>query len=80
MELVPVTTATDIGLAAILRGMLESAGIEAVVQDIGLNSVYPNIPGLSGFQILVPEDDAARARDLLDQADENGVVDEEEEE
>ena len=58
----------------------QNVGIEAVVQDIGLNSVYPNIPGLSGFRILVPESDAARARDLLDEADENGVVDEEEEE
>ncbi len=66
MELVPVTTVNDSGLANVVRGVLEQAGIESVVSGGGSGDVYP-MPSVNPFQILVREADAKRARDVLAQ-------------
>jgi hypothetical protein len=66
MELVPVTTVGDAGLANVVRGVLEQAGIEAVVGGPGAPDVYP-MPSVHPFRILVDEDDLDRARDVLAQ-------------
>ncbi len=66
MELVTVTTVNDAGLANVVRGVLEQAGIEAVVGGTGMEGVYPT-PSVNPLQILVSEDDLARARDVLAQ-------------
>ena len=67
MELVPVTTVNDAGLANVVRGVLEQAGIESAVSG-GTISAYP-MPSVNPFQILVREADADRARDVLAQFD-----------
>jgi hypothetical protein len=66
MELVPVTTVNDSGLANVVRGVLEQAGIESVVSGGSSGDVYP-MPSVNPFQILVREADADRARDVLAQ-------------
>jgi hypothetical protein len=66
MELVPVTTVNDAGLANVVRGVLEQAGIEAVIGGTGMEDVYPT-PSVNPLHILVSEKDLDRARDVLAQ-------------
>jgi Putative prokaryotic signal transducing protein len=68
MDFVPVTTANDAGLASIIQGVLEQAGIRALVAGGGSGDVYPT-PSVSPFQIMVEPADADRARDVLAQYD-----------
>lgn len=68
MELVPVTTVNDAGLANVVRGVLEQAGIDSAVSGGSSDDVYP-MPSVNPFQILVREADAERARDVLAQFD-----------
>ena len=68
MELVPVTTVGDAGLANVVKGVLEQAGIEAVIGGTGTEDVYPT-PTANPYHILVREEDAERARDVLAQYD-----------
>jgi hypothetical protein len=79
MELRVVTSTTDFGLANVLKGMLESAGIEAALSGSGLENVYPGTT-LSTIDVLVRPEDFLRARDLVDQADTQGFPEEEEDE
>jgi len=66
MELVPVTTANDAGLASIIQGVLEQAGIRALIAGGGTGDVYPT-PSVVPFRIMVEPGDADRARDVLAQ-------------
>jgi hypothetical protein len=66
MELVPVTSVNDTGLANVIIGVLEQAGIEAVVSGSGREDALPT-PSVSPFHVLVREADADRARDVLAQ-------------
>ena len=66
MELVPVTSVNDAGLANVIVGVLEQAGIEAVVSGSGREDALPT-PSVSPFRVLVREADAERARDVLSQ-------------
>jgi len=68
MELVTVTTVSDAGLANVVVGVLEQAGVEAVVGGAGAPDVYP-MPSVHPFHILVDETDLTRARDVLAQYD-----------
>ena len=68
MELVPVSTVGDAFLANVVKGVLEQAGIEAAIGDAGLANVYPT-PTVNPYHILVREEDADRARDVLAQYD-----------
>ena len=68
MEFVPVTTANDAGLASIIQGVLEQAGIQALVAAGGPNDVYP-MPSVAPFRIMVDPADVDRARDVLAQYD-----------
>ena len=52
MELVTVTTVSDAGLANVVVGVLEQAGVEAVVGGAGAPDVYP-MPSVHPFHILV---------------------------
>lgn len=63
MELVTLTTVHDIGLASIVRGVLEQAGIEAVTSGT-TDDVFP-VGEVIPIQILVREGDLDRARDVL---------------
>jgi hypothetical protein len=66
MELVTVTTVSDAGLANVVVGVLQQAGVEAIVGGPGAPDVYP-MPSVHPFHILVDEGDLSRARDILDQ-------------
>ena len=66
MELVTVTTVSDAGLANVVVGVLQQAGVEAVVGGPGAPDVYP-MPSVHPYRILVSEDDMPRAREVLDQ-------------
>jgi hypothetical protein len=74
-----VTTATDFGLANILKGALESAGIDAELRGTDLQNVFAGTQ-LAPIDVLVPEEDFDRAQDLLDSFDEQGLPGEEEDE
>ena len=66
MELVSVTSVNDVGLASIIKGVLEQAGIEAVLSGSGAEDAFP--PGtIDSLHVLVAEADVERALDLLDQ-------------
>ncbi len=79
MELRVVTSTTDFGLANILKGVLESAGIEAELSGAGLENVYPGTT-MATIDVLVRPEDLDRARDLVDQVDSQGFPEEEEDE
>ena len=66
MELVTVTTVSDAGLANVVVGVLQQAGVEAVVGGPGAPDVYP-MPSVHPYRILVREGDMTRAREVLDQ-------------
>ena len=68
MELVPVTTVGDAGSANLVKGVLEQAGIEAMIGSSGAEGAYPT-PTVNPYHILVREEDADRARDVLAQYD-----------
>ena len=52
--------------AYIVRGMLADAGINATVQDTGMNSVFPSLDENSGgATLLVPAKDVEKAEELL---------------
>ena len=64
MALIALETVPDGSLAAIIRGRLAAAGIEAFVFDDGIASLIG--PGLSGVRLMVEEDDRDAARAVLD--------------
>lgn len=49
--------------AEILRSLLGSAGIQAVLFDAGIASLIG--PGISGIRLMVAEEDASAARSVL---------------
>jgi len=59
-----VTTVGDAGLANIVRGVLEQAGIEAMIGSGGAEGAYPT-PAANPYHLLVREEDAERAREVL---------------
>jgi len=68
MEFVSVTTVRDAGIANLIRGVLEQAGIEAMIGSSGAEGAYPT-PTANPYRILVREEEADRARDVLAQYD-----------
>ena len=66
-ELVTVATCAQAFEAEVIRGRLESAGIEAYVQAMGWKGVYfgSSFGGVGGISVQVPETDADLARDIL---------------
>lgn len=78
MELVSVTSVNDIGLASVIKGVLEQAGIEAYLSGSGAEDVFP--PGtIDSVHVLVPEADVERALQLLDSYETSPEPDNEEE-
>jgi hypothetical protein len=55
--------------AGMLRGLLESAGIDAVLRDDMLSAVNPFLqPAIGGVKLVVRAADVERARDLIGSA------------
>ncbi len=65
MELVSVTNVNDVGLASIIKGVLEQAGIETMIGAGGEDAFPPGTVG--NLEVLVSAPDVERALDLLDQ-------------
>jgi multidrug efflux pump subunit AcrA (membrane-fusion protein) len=76
MELVPVTTVHDPGLASIVRGVLQQAGIESSLAGVA-DDVLP-LGEVVPYQILVAEGDLVRAQDVLAQYENEPEEDEDE--
>ena len=53
--------------ASIARGMLEDNGIESVLDGSTILSVIPVPASIGGVRMMVREEDAQRARALLDE-------------
>ncbi len=64
-----VATSTDIVAATAWRDLLRDAGIKAEILGGGMSWVYPGQPTVSDYRVIVFEDDAARARELIDRAE-----------
>lgn len=58
--------------AKIIVGFLQSHGIDADLLDGEINSMLPVVPG--GVRIAVPEEQEAKARQLLDDANNGGAA------
>jgi hypothetical protein len=63
MGLVEVDLVYDAVGAEIVRSSLQSAGIDAVLFDSGVASLFGG--GMQGVRVMVPAADEARARALL---------------
>jgi len=73
MDLGVATTAPDIGLASIIKGMLESAGIDVVLRDGGVQSVYPGVTGIGEIDVLVRREDLELAKELIASAEDDDL-------
>ena len=64
-KLVRVFDAEQETEAMVVRGLLDSAGIDADITS--LDAVQDVLPGVGGTVILVREEDSAKARQLIDE-------------
>lgn len=66
LEVIRSYTNTD--EAYLTKGLLESNGIEAVIQDVGGNSVFPSLNVDNGsVNLLVEQKNARKAQEILRQ-------------
>ena len=66
---VPLGTLLTPEEAGMAHGLLTTAGVEALLEDQALSAVDPLVRlAIGGTKLLVREEDAARARALLDEA------------
>lgn len=66
MDLVQLGTYTTLTEANLVKARLEAEGIAALVQSDDLGSMTPTLNTVRGVQVLVREDDRARAMDALE--------------
>ncbi|MGB5932948.1 MAG: DUF2007 domain-containing protein [Anaerolineae bacterium] len=71
-ELEEVYTASGQIQAHVIKGRLESEGIPVLLRyDSGSTVFALTVDGLGEVQILVPREEAARARQILSQSEDN---------
>jgi len=69
IELVEIWRAADEMEAQIIRGALDGAGIKCVLRGEALRHTHGfTVDGLAEVRILVPPDDAQRAKEIIVQA------------
>jgi hypothetical protein len=66
VELVQLGTYTTLTEANLVKARLEAEGIAALIQSDDLGSMTPTLNTVRGVQVLVREDDRARAMDSLE--------------
>jgi hypothetical protein len=66
MKLVSVRSANNMGLASIIQGVLEQAGVESVLSGSGAEDAFP-VGTIDNLRVLVAEDDVERALAVLDE-------------
>lgn len=70
MDTTIVAETTNLVIATSWKALLDGAGIDADVMGADLESVWDGLaPSLACYRILVPTEDAGRARELIDDAD-----------
>ena len=69
-ELVPVLDTKEESEAMVVRGLLESAGIEALMSY--LDAPQDVLPGVGGIVVKVRADDAEEARSIIDNYRQSG--------
>ena len=69
-ELVPVLDTKEESEAMVVRGLLESAGIEALVSY--LDAPQDVLPGVGGIVVRVRAGDAEQARGIIEDYRQNG--------
>lgn len=74
MKTVVVATATNVVVASAWRDLLRSAGIDAQLTGSNWESLFPMMSQLASIAVLVPETDAARARELIDEMERAGAA------
>lgn len=68
MKTVKLMTCNDAAQAHIIQGMLESEGIDSMLQNENMSGVLPGLlNNISGVDMLVAEADYERAMQLLEQ-------------
>ena len=72
-ELVPVLDTKEESEAMVVRGLLESAGIEALVSY--LDAPQDVLPGVGGIVVKVRADDAEQARGIIEDYRQSGDSD-----
>jgi hypothetical protein len=75
-ELVKVFDTDEESEAMVVRGLLESAGIEAMIQN--REAPQDILPGVGGVVILVRPEDAEEARETIEEYSNNPTTDEDE--
>jgi hypothetical protein len=69
-RIVTVASTTDIFLATMWREILAAEGIHAELGGTNMaTTLYPMTPQLGAIDLFVREADAARARELIDEAE-----------
>jgi hypothetical protein len=69
-RVVTVASTTDIVLATMWRELLVAEGIHAELGGTNMaTSVYAMMPQLGAIDVFVGDDDAVRARELIDEAE-----------
>lgn len=66
MDLVLLATFSSLTEANLVKARLESEGISSVVQSDDVGSMTPTLITVRGVQVLVREDDRARAMEALE--------------
>ncbi len=73
-ELVPVFDSDQESEAMVVRGLLESAGIEAIIT--GFDAPQDVLPGVGGVVVRVAPEDAAQARQIIEEYRTEGAAEE----
>jgi len=64
MSFISLTQPYNMGELALLQSLLEGSGIEYVIRNAHMGSLYPGVPGLNSH-VMVKEHDYSRAEQLL---------------
>lgn len=73
-DMVEVYTARDLIETSVVTGILESAGLEPRVRDMTITPYPVSVGPLGEKRIMVPRDQAEKARELLRRAVEDGIL------
>jgi hypothetical protein len=73
-ELVPVFDSEQESEAMVVRGLLESAGIEAIIT--GFDAPQDVLPGVGGVVVRVSPEDAEEARQIIEEYRTEGAAEE----
>ncbi|MCA9406249.1 MAG: DUF2007 domain-containing protein [Candidatus Omnitrophica bacterium] len=72
MKLVPVFSSTKLSDVYLVKSMLESANLHVEIFDENISRIAPHhVYGTNGPRLMVPEDQAADAKEIIKEFKEN---------